>query len=220
MSQPWPAPIAAIVADHSQAWEGLAHALRDLTHLPVKTGVRLLTGDNRPTLSPQALSDRTIQALQEELNQTHKALQSLLQRCQQAQEDYALELARWKVENERLKGEGSLRLNHMLEDQKRQFLAWAEPTFLQVPLVEYALAQGNQMPAADVLLLFRPFEAALSAWGVELIGKVGQTLPYNAAHHETPGHAPVEGSPIVIRQPGYRLNERVIRRAQVRAVDA
>lgn len=218
MSQSWPAPFAAILADHAQAWQSLTDVVRELTQLPVKTGVRLLTGDPSPTLSPQAQADRTFQALREELHQTQQAFHALLQRSQQAQEGYELELARREVEIERLKSENALRLQHQLEDQKRQFLAWAEPSFLQVPLVEYALAQGNQLPAQDLLLLFRPFEAALSAWGVELIGRVGQVLPYNPTHHEASGLTAADGVSIIIRQPGYRLHERVIRRAQVQPV--
>jgi hypothetical protein len=97
MPQDWSVPLHAIVRDHTRALEGLAEALRECSQLPVRTSVRLLTGDNRPSQSPQSRAEGTIAALRRELQQTQQTFEVLLQRSRQAQEDSALELARWQV---------------------------------------------------------------------------------------------------------------------------
>jgi molecular chaperone GrpE (heat shock protein) len=215
MPQAWFIPLPAIVRDHARALEGLGEAIRECSQLPVKTGVRLLTGDSRPSQSPQKRAEETISALHQELQQTQQAFEALLQRSRQAQDNHALEIARWQVEAQRVHGESQSRVQQALDDQKRQFLAWVESSFLQLPLVEHALAQGHHLSAQDLVMLLAPFKAALAAWGVELIGHVGQTQPFHPMHHEVVGPPPVEGSPVTIRQPGYRLHENIVRRAQV-----
>ncbi|MEB3285431.1 MAG: nucleotide exchange factor GrpE [Candidatus Sericytochromatia bacterium] len=215
MAQPWTWPIGAIVSDHAQALTGLIDTVREVSELPVKTGLRILTGDARQRPSAQRIAETTIQELHTELQEIQQAFQALLQRYQQAHEDHQIELARWQIENERLRAETALVLQQHLDDQKRQFLAWVEPTFLQIPLVAHALQAGQQISAQDVIFLFKPFESALAAWGVDFIGKTGQTLSYNPMHHDTAGVPLQEGTAVAVRQPGYRLQETVIRRAQV-----
>ncbi|MEB3197193.1 MAG: hypothetical protein VKP62_08315 [Candidatus Sericytochromatia bacterium] len=159
-------------------------------------------------------------ALQLALPRVEGECQALKHRLVHLQEDHALDLATWQTERARLEAQASLGGQLALDDQKRQVFAWIEATLLQLPVLRHALEGGQPIAAEEVLALLTPLQEGLATWGFALIGTVGHTVPFNPVLHQTPGEAPEAGAPVRVRQPGYSLDERLVRRALVVPVPA
>jgi molecular chaperone GrpE (heat shock protein) len=84
-------------------------------------------------------------------------------------------------------------------------------------LVELAEA-GQDVQAADLATLVRGMEKELARAGLEPIGKAGGKSTFDVAlHQRMSGGAVRDGTPVTVRQPGYRLGQKVLLKAMVSA---
>jgi molecular chaperone GrpE (heat shock protein) len=82
-------------------------------------------------------------------------------------------------------------------------------------------AAGKAVEAADVLALARGVEKELARVGLERVGVVGESLPFDAALHQRMSGGEVHGgTPVVVRIPGYRLGRTVLLKAMVSTKEA
>lgn len=82
-----------------------------------------------------------------------------------------------------------------------------------------ALAEsGRQVDFGDVARLVRSLERELARAGLERIGEVGRQEPFDVALHQRMSGGSVQpGTPVVVQLPGYRMKEKVLRKAMVSA---
>lgn len=183
--------LTATLEDHLEALSRFTAAAIGVAALPARTLARL-TGQPTPSneAGPPGVAAH-LAALHHELDVTREAL---------------------RVAREASPAAGS---EAALADQKRQVLAWLEPLLVQLPAVRHAVAQGAPTSAADVLALVEPVEAALRLWGYEPVGQVGAIVDFTPELHQPVAFSPAPGEPVRVRQPGYRLDGAMVRRASV-----
>lgn len=105
----------------------------------------------------------------------------------------------------------------MLERVQAQVLDQLESLLLQWPTAAHAARQNPTAPAVKLLPLLKPLEQLLTAWSIEPIGTVGESLPYNPQSQTWmgTGDAPILGTPVQVRYVGYRQGDRLLYRAKV-----
>ena len=97
----------------------------------------------------------------------------------------------------------------------RSALQILEPWLLQWSAVAYAAQNNPQLTAAKLLPLLRPLEELLQAWGVTVMGRVGEVLPYNPIEHQVMESDAREGDAVRVRYSGYRYQTHLLHRAKV-----
>ena len=131
------------------------------------------------------------------------------------------------------------RLQRQLEQQResealalqRQALYRLEAWMKNWPRVVHVVATQNpKLPAANVLALVGPVQQLLTDWGVETIGSVGESVPFDPAIHvisssaqpasQSSAPSPQQSQPqpeteVEIYRPGYRHQEALLHRAEV-----
>jgi hypothetical protein len=92
-----------------------------------------------------------------------------------------------------------------------------EPLLLQWPLVVHVHAQGQALSVEDILVLWQPLAEWLSDQALFQIGIPGESVGFEPCWHElTSEREAIEpGTPVIVRQVGYRHREQVLRRAKV-----
>jgi hypothetical protein len=105
----------------------------------------------------------------------------------------------------------------MLERVQAQVLDQLESLLLQWPTAAHAARQNPMAPAVKLLPLLKPLEQLLTAWSIEPIGTVGESLPYDPQSQTWmgTGDAPILGTPVQVRYVGYRQGDRLLYRAKV-----
>ncbi|HHE07333.1 MAG TPA: nucleotide exchange factor GrpE [Chlorobaculum parvum] len=79
-------------------------------------------------------------------------------------------------------------------------------------------AEKGDLNPADLLQLASSFRKILVERGLEEIGTVGQTQPYDPAFHQMlDGIRPQPGEPVLIRFAGFRFNGKLVAKAQAGA---
>ena len=95
-------------------------------------------------------------------------------------------------------------------------LADAAATLAQLALQDRLLAEGKPVAAKDVLALARGLGRSLERLGLVGIGQPGENATFDSTIHQMlSGSAPAPGTVVVLRMPGYRLGEKVVRKAMV-----
>ncbi|MCM1984709.1 helix-turn-helix domain-containing protein [Lyngbya confervoides] len=104
-----------------------------------------------------------------------------------------------------------------LRSWQAQALNILESLLLQLPTAAYAARQNPAAPAVRLLPLLKPIDQLLASWGVETIGQVGETCPYNPQDHQwlESGQPPDPGDGVRVRYVGYRQGSRLLHRAKV-----
>jgi|GEM_PF-5171929 len=92
-----------------------------------------------------------------------------------------------------------------------------EPLLLQWPLVVHVHAQGQTLSVEDILVLWQPLAEWLSDQALFQIGVPGESVGFDPyLHGLTSDIEAIEpGTPVIVRQVGYRHREQVLRRAKV-----
>lgn len=218
-----PSSLERLAALHTEAWERLFASTAAVASLPLRT-VQHLAG--WPETSGPTLADRLAQA--------EDARRTLAVALREAQAAHRAELQQWRarlidsqmlVDELRqaflnLEREAEEREALAREDQKLALYQTLEPLLTQVPLVRHALGEGREVAAEDLLALLAPLDQALADLGFEAIGQVGQPMPFDPACHQvTRGAMPEAGVPVTVKHVGYRLGDRILRRARVMRQD-
>lgn len=71
------------------------------------------------------------------------------------------------------------------------------------------------LPAKNLVNLFKPLDHLLSEWGIDSIGKPWEKVPYNPQLHQPDTNNIKEGEMVYIRFVGYRDGERILYPAKV-----
>jgi transcriptional regulator with XRE-family HTH domain len=70
-------------------------------------------------------------------------------------------------------------------------------------------------PASKLLPLVGSIDRLITSWGIESIGKVGEIIPFNPQEHQSLTGSVEPLTPVQIRYPGYRQENRLLTRAKV-----
>ncbi len=85
-------------------------------------------------------------------------------------------------------------------------------------MLEHWAAQGQAVETADLLRSLRDLEKQLGKSGLERIGQVGETCPFDPVLHQRMSGGSVAPNALVsLEMPGYRLGGRVLLKAMVSA---
>lgn len=116
-----------------------------------------------------------------------------------------------------------LRLRQQILEQRTQELRnWQQQTFrhLQMLLTSYPTAcqralENSDLPAKNLVSIFRPLDTLMANWGIEQIGHPLAATPFSPQEHQ--GDAPdlVVGDPVYIRSVGYRQGKEILCPAKV-----
>lgn len=78
------------------------------------------------------------------------------------------------------------------------------------------LEEGKPVGALDVMALALRLTAVFERLGLAALGAPGQRVAFHADQHQPlGGTSPAPGAVVVIKVPGYRLGERIIRKSLV-----
>jgi len=137
-----------------------------------------------------------------------------------------LELAERDEEIARLRKEYAL-----LREQSKAQVEWAGGKAVEsivsqcaAPLATLSAMQARHaekgdLNPADLLQVASSFRKILAERGLEQIGVVGETQPYDPALHQMlDGTRPQPGEPVLIRFAGFRFNGKIVAKAQAGAV--
>jgi molecular chaperone GrpE (heat shock protein) len=90
-----------------------------------------------------------------------------------------------------------------------------EPWLLNWPRAVQAAQANPQIPARNLLALARPIEQLLETWEVEVLGQVGDRLPYDPSWQVAVEGTPEPGAMVTVKRPGYRWRGGLLHRAEV-----
>ncbi|NJO85575.1 MAG: helix-turn-helix transcriptional regulator, partial [Synechococcaceae cyanobacterium RM1_1_27] len=91
---------------------------------------------------------------------------------------------------------------------------------LQLLLTQYPsackLAQTQpDLPAKNLVALFRPLETLMVDWGIQPIGQVWEAVDFDPVLHQPDQGSMMAGDPVFIRYVGYRRGEQILCPAKV-----
>lgn len=211
-----PPPLAQVVEDHLRTWAALATAAADVAGLPARTA-GVLTGAAPATpIDPLLVAQRAIAQLEGRLGEALGHVAALEARLRELGEAHATQVEGLRRAYDALERDTGSRSARALDDQKLALYQALEPLLTQLPLVRHAVACGREVEARDLLDLLGPLDEALGLLGLAAIGEVGSEVPFDPARHQAAGFpAPEPGAPVRVKHPGFRLDDRILRRARV-----
>lgn len=221
MSQPpylpfLPPPLTQVVEDHLRAWSALATAAADVAGLPARTAERLGGGAPTTPVDPLATARTTTAALEARLAEANGHVAALEARLGELGEAHVAQVEGLRRAYDALELDAARRASTAVDDQKLALWQALEPLLTQLPLVRHAVAAGREVEARDLLDLLGPLDEAMGLLGLAPIGAVGAEAPFDPTQHQaTGGAAPEPGAPVIVKHPGYRLGDRILRRARV-----
>ena len=83
------------------------------------------------------------------------------------------------------------------------------------PTVRAIVKTKPNLPAKNLVALFKPLDNLLANWGIETIGKPWEKAPYNPQLHQSDSQDIEEGELVYIRFIGYRQGDRILSPAKV-----
>jgi len=87
----------------------------------------------------------------------------------------------------------------------------------QVLALEAMVRAGSDIPAPSIVRVALQLLPPLARHGLHPLGTAGQPEPYDPAQHQfAGGSTAAPGSPVLVDQPGFALDNQVLRRAVVR----
>lgn len=105
------------------------------------------------------------------------------------------------------------------EEFQQTTIQTLESLLLQWPTAAAAARKRPDAPAIHLLPLLRPLEQLLANWNVEMIGQVGEEIPYHPQWHQLQeGTSPIAvagETRVKVTHVGYRQGDRLLYRAKV-----
>ena len=146
---------------------------------------------------------------------SHKAKNNLKLKEEMETEQFEKRILDLKKEAQRLK--------HELEQQSTTLnIDFQDTTFEQLhslltsyPTVRAIVKTQPNLPAKNLVALFKPLDNLLANWGIETIGKPWQKASYNPQLHQSDSQDIEEGESVYIRFIGYRQGDRILSPAKV-----
>lgn len=168
------------------------------------------------------LANEKINALQEELEFTSNQLESV-------QDESAKLEKQWRQKNQQLNQKildlekQCQQLKNNLEKQSSQLNDdFQDTTFEQInslltnyPTAKVMIKVKPDLPAKNLVALFKPLDNLLSYWGFQTIGKPWEQIPYNPQLHQPDSQDILVGELVYVRFIGYRKGDRIIYPAKV-----
>ena len=105
-----------------------------------------------------------------------------------------------------------------LSGEQQEAIFILESLILQLPTIVNAVENNPELPAKKLLPLLKPLEQLLQHWGITVIGKVGEIIPFNPQEHElidTMENDDQDSFSVKVRYVGYRYQEKLLYRAKV-----
>jgi molecular chaperone GrpE (heat shock protein) len=112
----------------------------------------------------------------------------------------------------------SQRLKYELQQQsKTQDATFQQlhPLLISYPTARAIIKNKPDLPAKNLVALFKPLDNLLANWGIETIGKPWEKVPYNPQLHQADSQDIEEGELVYIRFVGYRQGKRILSPAKV-----
>lgn len=123
-----------------------------------------------------------------------------------------------RVEYDRLQQQLSQQETELRQRFQQESLYLLEAWMKNWPRVVHAVQTDKpDLAAAKILPLVKPLEQLLQSWGVETIGCIGKPLPYDPQFHQLIQGQAQPGDSVTVSRPGYRQENRLLHRAEVRA---
>ncbi|HEY9723916.1 MAG TPA: hypothetical protein V6D47_18085 [Oscillatoriaceae cyanobacterium] len=208
-----PQPLETLLEDSWRAWSDLAASAVTVAALP---GRALADWLGAPWPLPPGPGER-LTVLEAERGALLQALGASKGALVEIEARLATERAlveELRARYVQLEQSVSGQLEQAVQDERLALYRRLESMLTQLPGVRRAIAEGNEVAAADVLSLLAPLDAALAGWGFTPIGEVGERLAFDQSlHHAVRPAAP--GDPVVVRHVGYRFGPQVLRKAKV-----
>ncbi len=215
-----PPPLSQVVEDHLRAWASFAAAAADVAGLPARTAGVLTGAPPVAPADPLQVALATIAQLQARLREADGQVGALEARLVELGEAHAVQVEGLRRAYDALERDAASRAAQAIDDQKLALWQVLEPLLTQLPLVRHAVAKGREVEARDLLDLLGPLDEALGLLGLAAIGEVGGEVSFDPTRHQAAGApAPDPGAPVLVKHPGYRLDDRILRRARVALVD-
>ncbi len=99
---------------------------------------------------------------------------------------------------------------------QQESLQLLESFLVQFPTAAQKARENPQLPAVNILpLVQKPLEKLLQAWGVEVMEKVGDELPYEPQFHQLIKGTAQPGDKVKVQNVGYRQGEKLLYRVRV-----
>jgi transcriptional regulator with XRE-family HTH domain len=99
---------------------------------------------------------------------------------------------------------------------QQESLQLLESFLVQFPTAAQKARENKQLPAVNILpLVQKPLEKLLQAWGVEVIEKVGNELPYEPQFHQLIKGTAQPGDKVKVQNVGYRQGNKLLHRVRV-----
>ena len=105
-----------------------------------------------------------------------------------------------------------------LSGEQQEAIFILESLILQLPTIVNAVENNPELPAKKLLPLLKPLDQLLQHWGITVIGKVGEIIPFNPQEHElidTMENKNQDSLSVKVRYVGYRYQEKLLYRAKV-----
>lgn len=123
-----------------------------------------------------------------------------------------------RAEYDRLKQQLTQQETELRQRFQQESLYLLEAWMKNWPRVVHAVQTDKpDLAAAKILPLIKPLEQLLKSWGVETIGCIGKPLPYDPQVHQLVQGQAQAGETVTVSRPGYRQENRLLHRAEVRA---
>lgn len=123
-----------------------------------------------------------------------------------------------QAEYDRLKQQLAQQETELRQRFQQESLYLLEAWMKNWPRVVHAVQTDKpDLAAAKILPLIKPLERLLQSWGVETIGCIGKPLPYDPQAHQLIQGQAQPGESVTVSRPGYRQENRLLHRAEVRA---
>ncbi|MEA5569776.1 helix-turn-helix domain-containing protein [Calothrix sp. UHCC 0171] len=107
----------------------------------------------------------------------------------------------------------SEKLQQQFQQESLQLL---ESFLVQFPTAAQKARENPQLPAVNMLpLIQKPLKKLLQAWGVEVMGNVGEELCYEPQFHQLVKGSAEPGDKVTVQNVGYRQGDKLLYRVRV-----
>lgn len=127
------------------------------------------------------------------------------QRIQTMQKEYEL-----------LDGDKQRAISDSSQQQLEKLLKKLTGPLSNAAMLSTAVQGGQQVDVKDLIVLFNDIEKELARFGLQKMGVPGEHTTFDTAiHQRLSGSSVSAGTPVTVRIPGYRLNDRILLKVMV-----
>jgi molecular chaperone GrpE (heat shock protein) len=120
-----------------------------------------------------------------------------------------------RQEYDRIKQKLEQQPQELKESFQRESLDQLESWLRYWPIAVAKVEQEANIKPGNLVKLVTPVERLVQSWGLEVIGKVGDRLPYDPQWHQLTQGTADPGTLVTVVAPGYRYQQKLLFRAEV-----